>query len=79
MRVNKSTLLKIMAGVETEYFGETWKPDDLRIGYLPQEPQLDESTDVRGNVELAVASTRDLKTRGASLLRFSPVNAPLRF
>ena len=56
----KSTLLKIMAGVETEYFGETWKPDEITIGYLPQEPMLDESIDVRGNVELAVASTRDL-------------------
>ena len=56
----KSTLLKIMAGVETEYFGETWKPDGIRIGYLPQEPTLDESTDVRGNVEKAVAETRGL-------------------
>src|SRR5512137_639904 len=56
----KSTLLKIMAGAETEFFGETWHPDDIRIGYLPQEPRLDETTDVRGNVEKAVASTRAL-------------------
>ncbi len=63
----KSTLLKIMAGVETEYFGETWKPDGLRIGYLSQEPQLDETTDVRGNVEKAVASTRELLTRYEAL------------
>jgi sulfate-transporting ATPase len=63
----KSTLLKIMAGVETDYFGETWKPDSLRIGYLSQEPQLDETTDVRGNVEKAVASTRELLTRYEAL------------
>jgi len=63
----KSTLLKIMAGVETEYFGETWKPDGLTIGYLPQEPQLDEETDVRGNVEKAVASTRELLERYEAL------------
>ena len=63
----KSTLLKIMAGAETDYFGETWKPDGLRIGYLSQEPQLDETTDVRGNVEKAVASTRELLTRYEAL------------
>ncbi|MDD5306235.1 MAG: energy-dependent translational throttle protein EttA [Deltaproteobacteria bacterium] len=59
----KSTLLRIMAGVETEYQGETWRPDDIRIGYLPQEPRLDPSLDVRGNVELAVAGTRGLLNR----------------
>ncbi|NLN62286.1 MAG: energy-dependent translational throttle protein EttA [Myxococcales bacterium] len=59
----KSSLLKIMAGVDTEFFGETWKPEDLRIGYLPQEPVLDETLDVRGNVELALQATRDLLTR----------------
>lgn len=63
----KSTLLKIMAGVETEYFGETWKPDGLRIGYLSQEPQLDETTDVRGNVEKAVAPARELLARYEAL------------
>ena len=68
----KSTLLKIMAGVETEYFGETWKPDGLRVGFLPQEPQLDATLDVKGNVELAVKSTRDLLTRYDELnARFS--------
>jgi ATP-binding cassette ChvD family protein len=59
----KSTLLKIMAGVETEIEGETWHPEGIRIGYLPQEPRLDESLDVRGNVELGVATTRELLTR----------------
>ncbi len=59
----KSTLLKIMAGVETDIIGETWKPGGLRIGYLPQEPQLDESLDVRGNVELGLFGPRELMTR----------------
>jgi len=47
----KSTLLRIMAGVDTDYIGEARPASDLRIGYLQQEPQLDESKDVRGNVE----------------------------
>ena len=47
----KSTLLRIMAGVDTDYIGEARPAKDIRIGYLPQEPQLDESKDVRGNVE----------------------------
>jgi len=59
----KSSLLKIMAGVDTEIQGETWHPDGLRVGYLPQEPRLDESLDVRGNVELAVAEVRGLLER----------------
>ena len=59
----KSTLLKIMAGVEKEFFGDAAPAKGLRVGYLPQEPELDPSTDVRGNVEKAVASTRALLTR----------------
>jgi len=47
----KSTLLRIMAGVDTDFIGEARPASDLRIGYLPQEPQLDENKDVRGNVE----------------------------
>ena len=47
----KSTLLRIMAGVDTDFIGEARPATDLRIGYLPQEPQLDENKDVRGNVE----------------------------
>ena len=46
----KSTLLKIMAGVETEFSGEAWPADDINIGYLAQEPELDSSMDVAGNV-----------------------------
>lgn len=51
----KSTLLRIMAGVDTEIEGEARPQPGLNIGYLPQEPQLDESKDVRGNIEEAVA------------------------
>jgi len=47
----KSTLLRIMAGVDTDFIGEALTASDLRIGYLQQEPQLDETKDVRGNVE----------------------------
>jgi len=59
----KSTLLKIMAGVEKNFTGEAFPADGLKVGYLPQEPRLDESLDVKGNVDLAVASTRALLTR----------------
>lgn len=51
----KSTLLRIMAGLDTEIDGEARAQKDLNVGYLPQEPQLDDDLDVRGNVELGVA------------------------
>jgi len=47
----KSTLLKIMAGIDTDIQGEARPMPDLKVGYLPQEPQLDPEKDVRGNVE----------------------------
>ena len=47
----KSTLLRIMAGVDTDFIGEARPASGIRIGYLPQEPQLDPDKDVRGNVE----------------------------
>lgn len=50
----KSTLLRIMAGVDNEFNGEARAQADINIGYLPQEPQLDESKDVRGNVQEGV-------------------------
>jgi sulfate-transporting ATPase len=56
----KSSLLRIMAGVDQDYQGEAWAADGTRIGYLPQEPQLDPTLDVRGNVELAVKKQRGL-------------------
>lgn len=51
----KSTLLKIMAGIDKDIEGEARPLTDLKIGYLPQEPKLDETKDVRGNIEMAVA------------------------
>ena len=56
----KSSLLRIMAGVDHDFQGEAWAADGTKIGYLPQEPELDPSLDVRGNVELAVKAQRDL-------------------
>ncbi len=50
----KSTLLKIMAGLDQDIIGEARPMQDLKIGYLPQEPQLNEAKDVRGNIEEAV-------------------------
>jgi len=58
----KSTLLRIMAGVDTEFEGEARPQKGIRIGYLPQEPQLDESLDVRGNVEQGVGGVMTLLT-----------------
>jgi energy-dependent translational throttle protein EttA len=59
----KSSLLRIMAGVDDDFLGEAFPADGLRIGYLPQEPGLDSAKDVRGNVEDGVAETRALMTR----------------
>jgi len=56
----KSSLLRIMAGVDHDFQGEAWAAEGTRIGYLPQEPQLDPTLDVRGNVELAVKTQRGL-------------------
>ncbi|MDX8390135.1 MAG: energy-dependent translational throttle protein EttA [Mariprofundaceae bacterium] len=56
----KSTLLKIMAGIDQEILGEAHPAPGIKIGYLPQEPELDPSKDVRGNVEEAVAETKSL-------------------
>jgi len=56
----KSTLLRIMAGVDTNYNGEARPQPGIRVGFLPQEPQLDPTKDVRGNVEEAVADTKKL-------------------
>src|SRR4029078_1292001 len=56
----KSSLLRIMAGVDQDYQGEAWAAEGTRIGFLPQEPQLDPTLDVQGNVELAVKAQRAL-------------------
>jgi sulfate-transporting ATPase len=65
----KSTLLKIMAGEITEFAGEAWPAKGTRVGYLSQEPRLDASKDVLGNVEEGVAETRAL------LHKFDEINA----
>ncbi|MEA2761347.1 MAG: energy-dependent translational throttle protein EttA [Gemmatimonadaceae bacterium] len=56
----KSSLLRIMAGVDHDFQGEAWPHEGTRIGYLSQEPQLDPSKNVKDNVEVAVRPTRDL-------------------
>ena len=52
----KSTLLKIMAGMDKDFSGEAWAAEGTRVGYLAQEPELDEALDVRGNVMMGVAA-----------------------
>ena len=64
----KSTLLRIMAGKDDNFSGEAWAAAGTRIGYLPQEPQLDDDKTVLGNIEPAVAATRAL------LVRYEQVN-----
>ena len=65
----KSSLIRIMAGVDSDFQGEAWAAKGTRVGYLPQEPELDPLLDVRGNVEEGVKHTRDL------LCRFEEVSA----
>ncbi|MBW2240900.1 MAG: energy-dependent translational throttle protein EttA [Deltaproteobacteria bacterium] len=65
----KSSLLRIMAGLDTDYLGEARPADGLRVGFLPQEPELDPNKDVKGNVEDGVGELRDL------LQRFEEVSA----
>ena len=56
----KSSLLRIMAGVDHDFQGEAWPHEGTRIGYLSQEPHLDPSKNVKENVDVAVKPTRDL-------------------
>ncbi len=56
----KSTLLRIMAGVDTEFLGEARPQPELKVGYLPQEPELDPAKDVRGNIEDGLGEISDL-------------------
>ncbi|MBK6348507.1 MAG: energy-dependent translational throttle protein EttA [Proteobacteria bacterium] len=58
----KSTLLRIMAGIDKEFDGEARPQPGINIGFLPQEPQLDATKDVRGNVEIAVRHIKDALT-----------------
>jgi len=59
----KSTLMRIMAGIDTEFDGEARPQPGIKIGYLPQEPELDAEKDVRGNVEEGLGETIDLLNR----------------
>jgi ATP-binding cassette ChvD family protein len=59
----KSTLLRIMAGIETEYQGDAWAADGLKVGYLPQEPELDNSLNVLDNVMLGMGEKKQLIDR----------------
>jgi ATP-binding cassette ChvD family protein len=59
----KSTLLRIMAGIDKDFTGEGFVAEGARVGYLPQEPQLDPALDVRGNVMLGVAAKKDILDR----------------
>jgi ATP-binding cassette ChvD family protein len=67
----KSSLLKIMAGVDTNFIGEAFPGQGVSVGYLPQEPVLNTSKDVRGNVEEGAAAVKEL------LDRYDAVNARL--
>jgi ATP-binding cassette ChvD family protein len=59
----KSSLLKIMAGEDTEFIGEAFPADGITVGFLPQEPRLNPNKDVKGNVEEGVAATKALLDR----------------
>lgn len=65
----KSTLMKVMAGLDQDINGEAWAADGVKVGYLPQEPELDAGKDVAGNVFEGVAETKSL------LEQFEAVNA----
>jgi ATP-binding cassette ChvD family protein len=72
----KSSLLRIMAGVDQDFQGEAWAASGTKVGYLPQEPELDPSLDVKGNVELAVKHHRDLldEFQNISMMFAEPMN-----
>lgn len=59
----KSTLMKIMAGLDKDYTGEAWSAEGARVGYLPQEPHLEENMTVRENVMLGVAEKKAILDR----------------
>src|SRR5919201_1729497 len=65
----KSSLLRIMAGEDTEFIGEAFPAEGISVGFLPQEPRLDASKSVKGNVEEGVSAVRAL------LNRYDAINA----
>jgi len=64
----KSTLLRIMAGIDTDFIGEAWLAEGAKVGYLPQEPQLDPALDVLGNVMTGVAEKKAIIDRYNELM-----------
>ena len=56
----KSTLMKIMAGLDKEFIGEAWAAKGVKVGYLPQEPELDPNLNVRDNINQAIKEKKDL-------------------
>ena len=72
----KSTFLKIMAGIEKDYTGKAWAADGISVGYLPQEPVLDEALNVYENVTLGLKDQKDLLDRYNELaVNYSDENA----
>jgi sulfate-transporting ATPase len=68
----KSTLMKIVAGMDTDFGGEAWAAEGVRVGYLQQEPELDETKDVEGNIMVALGETKGLLDRFNEIsLRFA--------
>src|SRR5881398_659750 len=63
----KSTLLRVMAGADKDFLGEARMTPGFSVGFVPQEPRLDETTDVRGNIEQAVSHIRALLTKQEDL------------
>ena len=59
----KSTLMKVMAGLDTEFVGEAWAAEGVKVGYLPQEPELNPNKDVTGNVMEGVAEKKEMVDR----------------
>ncbi|MFM8542044.1 MAG: ATP-binding cassette domain-containing protein, partial [Chakrabartia sp.] len=59
----KSTLIKIMAGIDTDFTGEAWPGENITVGYLPQEPQLDPTKTVLENVKDGARETADMVDR----------------
>ena len=70
----KSTLMKIMAGLDKEFTGEAWAAEGAKVGYLPQEPHLDETLNVRDNVMLGVAAKKAILREGGVHVVDSPAD-----
>jgi len=73
----KSSLLRIMAGQDTEIHGEARPQAGIKVGYLPQEPQLDPDKDVRGNVEEGVGNSPRSSTSSTPSPTSSPTRTPI--